>query len=881
MSTRSLIGTSGTGYGTVINITNNDNNAEGTGGSSGGSLTDAFTATAPVVLTDTVFSLAIDSASLAIDGPTGKLKVAPSVTGAVTAATTTTATLTSRTTALESNVADIQADAAATRLNVTSANDNATTLSNQVTTNTADISTIQGKLVTDEAAIAANAATANTNATAITALQTGKQNAATNLTALSSTTPSLPFKLSLPSLDASTSVGVGTTAYETTGDGKGVIISANTSTLTLRPTKGSTTGQVQIDTAGNLAVPGTVAGVNLPTLQSTQTSQGTTLTAQGTAITAAQNAITTNTTEITAAKARLTTAETTITTHTTDITGLKTRLTTDETNITALQASTTSAVDGAILQYPVPGDNWTGQTSRTITNQGYGNGTWSIAFTSQVNAQFGAGTLLQGSPNTNGLSWASGAGTFNTTTGAPTNTTARVTINGTAYFGESVTVTLPSPKKISTLSIIQKFPPGLESPTTFLIYGNVAGVPTILFDQSTPITWAAAPSTQTFTMLSVGYVTTLTLLIRSVVTGGSGRGNACINFTAATLTSKQDTIDVSNTIFNGAPLFLTPSVSTMTVTDVVKGDSTSKIYPPTAFTSNSSTISGQPYGNGLYTSTGSSTASGFAAYAAFVPTLTSGSRWASAQNRYNTSTGVYAGAVTTTLADGTVLSGEYLELLFPSAKTVTSVNIFPSIVLAATPATFQILGITTTGKMVSIFNQTTAYGWQVGFMPNLAVTAGSYIGIRLVALTTGTSNASGTLELGMNFVATSPLVRMDTGLDVASLRINNAPFPSYIPKWVTLSVVLPSTQTTTNVTIAFTPFTGDPAVTTAIQDTLFGFSPWYLPNIVTSRAKEGSNTFTMGIMFKDPDAALVWRIPITVANTGLYGQTAVCYAFYL
>lgn len=99
-------------------------------------------------------------------------------------------------------------------------------------------------------------------------------------------------------------------------------------------------------------------------------------------------------------------------------------------------------------------------------------------------------------------------------------------------------------------------------------------------------------------------------------------------------------------------------------------------YPPTALNSTAmtgQTISGQTYGNGTYTvKTGTQFSSSFAGWYAFDKSAnTSGtSRWAT-NGGYNTTSGAYTGAITTTNAG----AGDYLQITLPAAVTVTYYSI--------------------------------------------------------------------------------------------------------------------------------------------------------------------------------------------------------------
>src|SRR5690349_8492022 len=80
--------------------------------------------------------------------------------------------------------------------------------------------------------------------------------------------------------------------------------------------------------------------------------------------------------------------------------------------------------------YPPSGINFLTDT-QTVTNQPYGNGTYTLSASSIINGAWNAGRIFQGSPSTTSSSWAS-AQRYNTTTGAYTGSNT-LTVSGTAY----------------------------------------------------------------------------------------------------------------------------------------------------------------------------------------------------------------------------------------------------------------------------------------------------------------------------------------------------------------------------------------------------------------------------------------------------------------
>lgn len=111
-------------------------------------------------------------------------------------------------------------------------------------------------------------------------------------------------------------------------------------------------------------------------------------------------------------------------------------------------------------------------------------------------------------------------------------------------------------------------------------------------------------------------------------------------------------------------------------------DVISVAYPPASLGSStvisgnqySLTLSGQTYGNGVYiTNSSSFFATGtLAAHLAFDKTL---GIWQSSAAGYNTTTGLYTGAVYYTIVNNVVIAGEWLEITFPQQVLLTSYSL--------------------------------------------------------------------------------------------------------------------------------------------------------------------------------------------------------------
>lgn len=99
------------------------------------------------------------------------------------------------------------------------------------------------------------------------------------------------------------------------------------------------------------------------------------------------------------------------------------------------------------------------------------------------------------------------------------------------------------------------------------------------------------------------------------------------------------------------------------------------VYPVAFMTANTTIISGQPYGNGTYDATASSTTSTNSPFRAFDSDIYN-TYWRSGSGGYNSS-GVYTGAVSTSTTSGNIL-GEWLQLQLPPSLSIVLGGFFLS-----------------------------------------------------------------------------------------------------------------------------------------------------------------------------------------------------------
>lgn len=123
-------------------------------------------------------------------------------------------------------------------------------------------------------------------------------------------------------------------------------------------------------------------------------------------------------------------------------------------------------------------------------------------------------------------------------------------------------------------------------------------------------------------------------------------------------------------------------------------------YPPAALTNTSTTLSGQTYGNGTYTTTASSIYTGGEAFRAF--DKGGGlSIWNNANGVYNPTTGLYTSGTYSTTVSGNLIYGEWLDIYLPNTIALVSYSILSrnDIQYGQTPYTWIIAGTNNAGAI--------------------------------------------------------------------------------------------------------------------------------------------------------------------------------------
>jgi hypothetical protein len=140
-------------------------------------------------------------------------------------------------------------------------------------------------------------------------------------------------------------------------------------------------------------------------------------------------------------------------------------------------------------------------------------------------------------------------------------------------------------------------------------------------------------------------------------------------------------------------------------------------FPPVGLTANSVTISGAFYGNGAYVASASSEYSGENAYYLFNKLDYTGGNWANSVAAYNTTTGNFTGATSTSGTDingGTVAyTGEWVQILLPNAIILKKYSIAsrPGGYSRRAPRKWTILGSTNGTSWFYVDQRTNITDW--------------------------------------------------------------------------------------------------------------------------------------------------------------------------
>ena len=272
-----------------------------------------------------------------------------------------------------------------------------------------------------------------------------------------------------------------------------------------------------------------------------------------------------------------------------------------------------------------------------LMNLSYGNGAYTASASSNYNMAFPASSAFESTrlfSNTDAF-WHSNS-LYNATTGNYESSVTTLTQNGTSYSGEWLQIELPTTIILSSFSILPRQDGGWtqRSPNTFVIIGSNDGIAWNLVNSQQGINWTTSAA-KTFTLSGNSVSYRFYRMITSIVGNSNETTNRLSiqiarwrlfgilegplffssggynNGSYIELSSTNNRMLTSSTTANldiasGAGLTVSALVRAKSRSDITTA--TDGVYPPVALTANSTTITGQSYGNGTYTLNTSSSA---------------------------------------------------------------------------------------------------------------------------------------------------------------------------------------------------------------------------------------------------------------------------------
>ena len=397
------------------------------------------------------------------------------------------------------------------------------------------------------------------------------------------------------------------------------------------------------------------------------------------------------------------------------------------------------------------GWNRSGSSGRTFYGNQPGAGTGGFEFVQFNNSN--AVTVVAMTIDASGNVAAAGSGSFTTVTGSSTITGTQListVATGTAPLSVTSTTVVPNLNASSLGGATFAAPGSIGSTTagsgaftTITASSTITGSSTV---QGTRLISTVATGTAPLTVTSTTNVPNLNA---STLSGATFAAPGPIGSTTAgsgafTTLTASSTFSLNTT---SAPLKSNIMGSEYVLNTLVVGGSA--LYPPAVLTSNSTTLSGQVYGNGTYNTSASAVFNGSEdAWNAF-DANTSITQWTTPLNRYDGS-GNYVSSATTTI-DSVSYSGEWLQIQMPSATQLTRYEIYPrSISISRAPSTFYIAGSNdgSTWTMIDSRSSITAYttsgiSFLISNNSTIIPTQAGYTYYRMVVNKTGSAPANG------------------------------------------------------------------------------------------------------------------------------------------
>lgn len=361
--------------------------------------------------------------------------------------------------------------------------------------------------------------------------------------------------------------------------------------------------------------------------------------------------------------------------------------------------------------------------SVTISGQRYGNGAY-VASASST-ASF-ASTLLAANRvfnkiydgNATTLDMWQSASNYIASTGLPSGAaTTSVSVLGTVT-GEWIQIQLPQAITLASYTITPRNDVNFaqQSPQAFVLVGSADGTTWASVDSRTAITWTTASQTFYVTGITASY--SYYRLITTVV-GNDGQ------------TTVRDSVNIAEW-----ELFAVPSSTARFVAE----------YPPAAMTANSTALSTAAYGPGSYVASASTEFStSWQSFQAFDKTVSDTKAWISAV-KYVSATGLPSSAATT-VVNGSIVSGEYVQIQLPSSISVSSymvVGARSTVIAQRSPQSFVLVGSTDGTNWVSIDDQVNLVWTTQSRTFNVIGNVGAYIYYRLIIRIVGNNGADTT-----------------------------------------------------------------------------------------------------------------------------------------
>lgn len=298
-------------------------------------------------------------------------------------------------------------------------------------------------------------------------------------------------------------------------------------------------------------------------------------------------------------------------------------------------------------------------------------------------------------------------------TGDPNNS-IQTLVSGSNYSGEWVEVDLPNMIIANRIYIN-------ANASTFTVAGSSNNGSTfgLLFytNSNVPGTYAYydVNNTAAYDVYRLIVNKTTTNNSNIVVTTFKVYGSAQSNPTIS-LDNRSFTLSNGTTTVNGNLLVNTDTINYANSNSPIE-------FPPAAMTTVTTSLSGQRYGNGSYVSSSSSSIVGREAWKLFNKTASPTDMWTALNETYSSSVGIYTGAESTVLVNGSNITGEWVQIQLPQSIILNSVSITStqgtftqnsttySFAQVRSPNAFSILGSENGSNWSLVYSATNVNNW--------------------------------------------------------------------------------------------------------------------------------------------------------------------------